>query len=505
MYVSFASARKRLDLRTATSLLDKLKEHDFTALTEGGGQWVRKALHPAESTIKAPRCPSHGTRPTATQEVTSTFVISAPEGSVPDSATWNAVIAIKNDPLAPVEIHTFYTGESSGGDFTAVNQAFAGTTPVLARHTKDQYADILSNFMESCEQYRVTALSLTGTFVGATLTDQGSIVSAQMSDPHMDGSMIATNVDAGVYTRAYLIGQSIPDSESLILGTSPYVSAARDGFYVPYKFLHPDRWYNTDNLACVIRTFNGWRSQPSGALIDTTKATIADIGGVPYPYGNTATGGFGLWLPPIDDGLSVTWIKSVAKTTTFRLTLRVAIEVMTRPASSLAPYADLPALPDEHAIAMYYEIASRMKDCYPSRDNDSGSLWGKIKNIAAGIWDTVSPTLATAVPQLAPVVSGVNLLRKVLPVGINAVAAKGQKTRITDDNGDLLDTAKADARAAARLLNNARSGAERAVTATKTRRRPKKKAAAPVADAQARPRHFKFKNGKLVAVDAGKV
>lgn len=452
-------------LSTTESLLDKLKSHDFTALTEGGAQWVRKALHPAEATVKAPRIPSRGTRPTAVQEITSTFVINPPAAAHQANDLWNAVIEMKNDPLCPLQVRSYWADDAAHADsFTCINQGFAGTSEVFAAHTRTDYHTVLTNFMDACEMYRTTAISVTGVFVGATLTDQGSIISAQMSDPHLEVNVTEPDADTGTVTLpGYFIAQEAPNSDALILGTTPYVVSAREGFYVPLKLREPEKWHRSDNVQVCARILNGWRN--SSGVLDLHYATFTHLGATPYPAGNSGPG-YQNWLPPLDDGLSVTWVRNVAASSSFRVTVRIAIECMTRPSSKLAPFTDLPALPDDHALAMYYEIASRMKDAYPAKDNDTGSLWNKIKNIAGGIWDAVSPALS-AVPGAGAVVSGVNLLRKVAPKAIQVFAERGAKKRITDDDGVLLPSAQADAAAAAKLLNSAAAGNEKAQAAIK--------------------------------------
>lgn len=397
------------ELETATlSLGQKLKAHDFTALTTGGEHWVRKALHPAEPTVKAPRIPSHGTRPTVTQETTMTFVMSPPaDSTVPGTGLWDGVIILKNDPLCPLEIQTMWQGSSQSQHQTAINQAFYDGAPV-ALHTHDQYAQVVSDFRDSCEMYRTTALSVTATYVGATIQDQGSIISAQMADPTVDVLSWTNNTEARPQmwmTRA--IAQAIPTSDTLILGTTPYVSNAKEGVYVPYKMDHPEVWHRSDEIRRMQRFLN----PPSPSELEWNSDSVEMY---PYPWGNyTGTRTFMPWLPPLDDGISVTWFRGVASSASYRIVLRISVEMMTRPESRFASFCEPPALPDDHAIAMYFEIVSRMKDAYPARDNANGSLWDKIKGIAKGVWKVASPALSMA--GMGGLVDGINTVAKLAP------------------------------------------------------------------------------------------
>lgn len=445
----------------ATSLKSKLDSYDYTATTEGGYQWLRKALHPAEETIKSPRMPCHGTHPTATQECTMTFVVESPDSTI--DSTWSARIAMKNDPLCPVEIYTVV--DSSPDDSirnTVLNQCFCPSEHApYGEHSDDTYAYVRNLFRESCEQYRTTALSVTGYFIGASLTDQGSIVSAQTSDSHQDFTVYAPEINH-VYAmpRGYAITQNIPTVDALMMGTNAYMSPAREGFYVPYKLGSVGRWFSSDNVAYCYRFGNIVHNR-----IDMATSTSMSQA---YPFGIT-TPATTVWLPPLDDAISVTHIRNVAKTTSFRLTVRIAIEMMTRPDSHLAAYTELPALPDEHALHMYSEIVSRMKDAYPAVDNSRGSLWRKVKDIASGVWDIVSPALANT--PLAPVAIAGNAVKELWPAAEKAFRKVGDKAR-----KQRVASAKAPKPAAA-MASAARSQSERASAngASKRKSRRKKK------------------------------
>lgn len=370
---------------------------------------------------------------------------------------------MKNDPLCPLEVITMDTYGDHIVHSTLLNQAYCGDIPVFGVHTQDQYQATLHEFRQSCEQYRTTALSVTGVFIGASLTDQGSIVSAQMSDPHVDMAYWPKEPDTRHDTgrlQLYGIGQPIPPSDIIILGTTPYVSSAREGFYVPYKMEDPDHWHNADNIHYVVR----FATDVDGS-INMSSAEYLN-----YPYGNGEHDNLFRWLPPLDEGVSVTWIKGLAKTTTFRITTRINIEVMTRPTSRLASFCEPPALPDEHAIAMYREIVTRMKDAYPAKDNDTGNLWNRIKAIASGLWDTVSPALAAALPGGKAIVTGVNMAKKYIPRAIDSLASRGKSSR------PALPAPKKQPKAKSSPLANAAASAKERAGAGSSRGRRNKKA-----------------------------
>lgn len=449
---------------TADSLSSKLSSYDYSATTEGGYQWLRKALHPADETIKSPRMPCHGVHPTATQECVMTFVLSAPSGG---DGTWSARLALKNDPLCPLDILTVQDGDDLVSKrYTVINQCYcSAAAKPFDEHTPAQYDYMLTRFRESCEAYRTTALSVTGYFVGASLTDQGSIVSAQTSDSHQDFTLWA-NLDNDhpiAMPRAWCACQAIPTVDTMLMGTNAYLSPAREGFYVPYKLGSVGKWFSTDNIAYCFR-FNNTLDQRR----DLTSLTNEQM----YPHGYQAPLNEP-WLPPIDDNISVTHIRNVASTTSFRITVRIAIEVMTRPDSNLAAFAELPALPDDHALHMYDEIASRLKDAYPGRDNANGTLWRKIKDIAGGLWDTVSPALSAA--GLGPIVAAGNAVKTLWGPAENAllgIAGKAKAARRQAQKSQ--KPASPIEKQQAQLASSAASKAERASAEPAEQMRPLK-------------------------------
>lgn len=450
------------------SLKEFLEKHDYAATTEGGYQWLRKALHPADSTIKAPRAPSHGTRPTATQECTVTFQVDAPTAD-PDEPTapWRLGLFLKNDVLCPLQV--FKANETLNHPertwFTCINQCFSGgIQPVAHDRPVDEFRQLVNSLRAAAEQYRLNALSVTATFIGATLTDQGSVISAQMADAHQDLSTHEVHqqvVRSGVSIPGVLLPQLVPSSDSMVMGAAPYVTRAKEGVYVPYKIQCPGVWRSTDDLRRVCR---------AETAMENKLSAWHDFNALSYPDGNMDPDETpGIWYAPGDDNLSATWFTGLARTTSFRVTYRISIEVMTRPDSVLAPFCELPALPDEHALAMYYEIASRMKDGYPAVDNEKSTLLTKIREIARGIWDITSPALALAVPGAGPILKaavdyGVPALGQV----VKAVRKRGRQKALR--NKAVVQLVSTPARLPKRMtkierqaVSMARSAMERAV------------------------------------------
>jgi hypothetical protein len=208
----------------------------------------------------------------------------------------------------------------------------------------------------------------------------------------------------------------------MIAGTSPYITSAREGVYMPMKMEHPEIWKRTDDVRLMYRGIDNIYFNGQGYTDEGFRNAYHAL-----PSGNTDSAGHAAaWLPPVDDNLGVIWFRGLATATSFRCALRIGLEMMTRPESSFASFAELPALPDPHAIAMYYEISSRMADAYPARDNADGSLWDKIKEVAGKVWKIASPILSMT--PLAPFATLGNGIGETVNFVEGLVKSKKKKT-----------------------------------------------------------------------------
>lgn len=444
-----------------------------------------KALHPADHTLKAERVPASSRYPTVAQEVISTFDVTKPEwGSVhelPD--IWSLKIVTRTDPLVPTEVWAcpgVATATAPDGWFfvgSVINQSFWKSTPAFGVHTADELHAARSQFARSCETYRVTALSTTGVFVGATMTDQGSIVSAQCIDEprtmaYFPSSYIPSTgytIPANMSTLAEIWYDQLPAMSTASMGTSPYVAPAREGWYAPQKLLVPGHWKKTNQLVyCGRLPVSAMETADVPAF--PVSSSDAAISIVPYPYieGNN---GAALWLPPCDDGVSVTYVSGIYKTTTFRITLRLCLEMGCIPTSDLAPFCDLTTPPDALALDLYNEIIKETKDAYPAADNDFGTFFGKVKNIAAKIVRVIEPVANIAAGAGVPFAGTVAAMAK----GINAA---GEQYLTSKAAREQAATLRAEAAAAAANKAMKQLKAEKAQNTPRFARLKKRAAAA---------------------------
>lgn len=394
-----------------------------------------KALHPAEHALKAESVPASSRYPTVVQETISTAELKCPEAIMGDgTGTWCMKIVTHTNPLVPVEIwaDTTATGSYEYWMGSFLNQTFAPTIDSFKNHSGAEFEAALNDFGESCEAYRITALSTTGVFVGASLTDQGSIVSGQFYDGHQQCFYPVDHTDdPSIMALAEPWVNKLPSMSALSMGTLPYVAAAKEGWYAPQKLLCPGAFHRTDDLC-----FRGRYD------VDGFNSPMKDLTSIrPFPF-STISGvsptGMHYFLRDCDDGCSVTYVTGLAKTTTFRCTLRLCLELGVSPTSRFASFARPVPPPDDIAIELYQEVVKELVDAYPAEYNDLGKFFDKIKGVVRRVAGVLEPVAgiasAVGVPYASVVKSvlhGVNSdIREYIddPEGLKADAMRAKAT-----------------------------------------------------------------------------
>lgn len=377
-------------------IYEELKNHKMVALTTSGERWVRKALHPADHALKAQRAPGVSTTPTASQETITVFEIKPPTNHTAGK-TWGFRVLMNSDPFCPITTMNWDTGGNVDDLATCFNVAFVNPTiPTYGYHSHEQYVAVAENIQAAGEEYRVNGMSITGTFVGATVTDQGTIVAGQYSDPYIylvhHPTVFPSHETGEKPIRAWV--NPYQPLNKLTAGTQPYVTHAKKGFYMPLKIDQTHHWCRTDNLC-------------PGTRIEITSETYLN-GGQATPLVSGEHWGTP-WFDPVDTTAGCIIAEGLDETTTFRMTLRISIEMKTQPSSSYTPFAEEPVPPDPFALAMYTQIMGRMCDAYPSDDNDLNELWDKIQDIAKKVWKIADPalTLMSLIPPVAPIAGAI--------------------------------------------------------------------------------------------------
>lgn len=375
-----------------------LENKDLPTRSDAGRRWLIKALHPAEASIKAPKAPGTSRYPTVVQEIVSTFQLDPPSG-ITSAQTWEGRVVVHSDPLNPLEFFSAITGgvESFKGSY--LNQAFFKSDDCFKVHTIDEIGACYQSFTQACETFRVNALSTTGVFVGATMTDQGSILASQFVDCTRNVSIVDSAKDCQILGNVWV--DPLPTMSEAALGQRPYVADAREGWYCPQKMTQPGHWQRTNDIAL------------RGRLLTPGNPTSFDEGECqkwPITYG--ATTGMAVWVRTYDDSCSQIFMKGLSATTSFRVTIRMVIEMGVTPNNDFASFATDPAYPDESAYGLYMTIVNELQDAYPADYNDLGRLWGKVKQIAKRVAGFVDPIAGIAAAVGVPFASTVQGIAK---------------------------------------------------------------------------------------------
>lgn len=424
-----------------------LENKDLPTRSDAGRRWLIKALHPAEASIKAPKAPGTSRYPTVVQEIVSTFQLNAPP-SITATQTWDGRIVVHSDPLNPLEFFHGVTGDTEYFNGSYLNQAFFKSDSAYKVHTLAELGECYDSFTHACETYRVNALSTTGVFVGATMTDQGSVLASQFVDCTRDISMTGGDKECRILGNVWV--DPLPSMSEAALGQRPYVGDAREGWYCPQKMSQPGHWQRTNDIA-----MRGRLMLPD----NPASFDMADCQNWPITQGHQS--GMSLWVRTYDDSCSQIFLKGLSATTSFRVTLRMVIEMGVTPNNDFAAFATDPAYPDESAYGLYMTIVNELQDAYPADYNDLGRLWGKVKTIAKRVASFVDPIAGIAAAVGVPFASTVQGIAK----GVAGDAKKfinakedGLKAAVDELKAEkkALDAAKAEKQR--RLAGAARAG-----------------------------------------------
>lgn len=366
--------------------------------SDAGRRWLTKALHPAEASIKAPKAPGASRYPTTVQEVVSTFQIYPPSG-LTTADTWDFRVVTHTDPLCPLEVFSNRTGstdETLAGCY--FNQAFLKSTDAFKLHSNEEVEAIYHAFQQACETYRVNALSTTGVFVGPTVEDQGSVLASQFIDSTRDYSYSpGSGMIYGPIANLWV--DKLPAMSEASMGQRPYISDARNGWYCPQKLDQPGHWARTNDVALRGRV-----------VAPDNPAEITNASVVRWPQTLTQSVGTTLWPRLYDNSACQIFVKGLSIHTSFRVTVRLVLEMGVTPSNDFAPFASDPAPPDPVAYELYTSICNELMDGYPSDYNDLGKIWGKIKNVAskvAGFIDPIAGIASAAGVPFAKAIQGI--------------------------------------------------------------------------------------------------
>lgn len=385
--------------------------------TVEGSAWLMKALHPADNQPPWAGVPTGESEPTVVMEYEAVTRI------VPNAAavgSWVAYLNMLPNPVQPLSaLSTDSVGDLSWG---LINPSFYESGGSSA----------VSKLRDVATHWRMTHMAITAELDAPALSNQGSVVSAQIpwisqklnaSWINLVDAPVAGDVGRLIVARHIEVvdqDQNQIGYERLAAKPLSYSGLAKDGVYQVLKIDPHTPFQPTWDTTTLVPKANSAAGGAYGISRSTLipKTTYNDI--FPFYRGNlpAADRFIGTFINPSVQwqlsgsespgmpqplfGRTCFYNMSVAAALTIRV--RWGVEYLVHPTSVLAP-AMKPAVPlDELALATYCRMAAVEPDAYPASYNS----WDDLSKFLRKIYTSIKPTLSflTAAPGPVGLVAG---------------------------------------------------------------------------------------------------
>ena len=339
-----------------------------------GKDWLVKALHPSDPMTEIVGIPDQSTMSTACLNWQVQPVIAPASGAV---GTWSADITLWPDPAMPLRwAVTDSVGTRADCQYTS---QLGGT-----------YVDAFNALTSNAERWRLAYLGATLYVDAPALSDQGSIVAAQVP---IEGEVVSCAVLSGSLNmgsaRAMRFQASdVPSFGSLVQMPNAYTSQAKFGAYMPLRLgANHQRWFSQ---ADTVNDATGWPVSGHGYTIPSAGS---DAGAVAcgWPYTSGVSAYLNTTLPaiwgmrrfyPINENVGHICLTNLSVSTRITVVVRMGLEVQCCPNSIWAPMLRPSPAYDREATEAYFRISRELKDAYPADYNDLGKLWDVLKDAA---------------------------------------------------------------------------------------------------------------------------
>jgi hypothetical protein len=463
---------------TATRLAHELKNHGWdpsSLRNRDAAAWVGAALDPADSVGMNGAVlgiPDHNDQPSTCiwwrqlEQLSANSALALGTGD-----TWDFDMLTFEGPYLlaagqqrkssdPTKYYNFWITNSQFnfqplGGSSGPGPYFYQSSPDVDGNTNTVIVDEETNWQQNVASYRPVGSSVTAEFVGATLTDQGTIAVAQL--PTMwakrgygntaaqllaqpgtapttlrSTSMATSFADAtwGTSTETGISGLTdqstvVPkiDTIMMVAPASRTWKASR-GAYIPLRYQQPTFEYtNAFGAGEVYRFVHPWGSSalPPGMA----------------PSG-PASGGAHAFAPMSTLMRSgAICARGLAPTTSFSLCFRTGVEILPSPGSPWSANLTPSCVPEDAAVEAYFKLRHSLPDAFESSWNMLGlvskTLGAATKAIGKAVAPKPSPQPETAMPanqnkgpgrgaQLAG-----NLANKLVTKGVSALAGRRKK------------------------------------------------------------------------------
>lgn len=372
----------------------KMRELIGPQLSTGSGtDWLIKALHPSDPLTEVRGIPDQSSMPTTLLNWQSDVVIRPTPGA---TGTWSADLTLLPDPCM--------FGRWKATDNQGTTYGFQLNSQLSPTGT---YGECLRVLLAGAERWRLAYAGVTIYQDGPTLSDQGTVVAAQVPmEPRIfAASATATTPNGDPISCAaapvqVFQAEDVPNYADLVRMPNAYFSQSKYGCYMPLKLgTNHQRWCSAKDLV--------WDGTSWPVVHATTPAEYPIIPAVTtfagFPYGandasatNQTCAFFeyanGTWSPIgatrsrlMNENVAHACFQNMSTETRLVAYFRFGVEIQCLPSSVYSPYLKLSPPYDQAAIESYYRISRELKDAYPADYNDLGKLWGVIKSVAAKV------------------------------------------------------------------------------------------------------------------------
>jgi hypothetical protein len=387
--------------------------------TDSGRDWCLKALHPSDPLTEVRGIPDRSAVPSAFINYQSVFNLSPAAGA---TGTWAFDGTLLPHPVGFMNINKLDSVGSSFHDF--MNGQLTGAT-----HTTK-----VATFRGLAERWRLAYMAVTIHQDGPALSDQGTIVVAQVPCKPRTTSVSCKTV-GNVLQHSVLLESyqtnDIPDYDYSQALPNAYFNNSRQGAYVPLKLTKTcQQWHGTEDtvgntgqnvgdvgglngIATALETTNGMCSFPFTNLGRAYSATGVDI------IGETT-------VKLCNDVVAHISGRNLSVATSFTFFVRAGFEIQVEPHSVYAPNIKLSPPHDKTALNAYFAIAREMKDAYPADYNDLGKIW----DVISGVAKSVAPALSMIPGFGMPLSAAVGGAASVGDMIRNAISDRAEKSRV---------------------------------------------------------------------------
>lgn len=407
--------------------------------TPTGRDWCIKALHPSDPLTEVRGIPDHSAHPSVLQNYQMTYRFTCDPGAV---GTWGFESVILPNP---VQFAVIKVTDSVGSRYLyPLNSQLSGAT-VLTK---------TNDFIGQAQRWRLAYMGATAYLDAPALSNQGSIVAAQVPLEYYYTSRTGKIRTGGItYSACGLrvgvtTAEDVPDFTKTQSMPNAYFGRAEHGAYIPLKLTETCQdWVGAKDMFLPADDGVDKTTLPGGAgngeyiFIGTT----GSAGG--WPLYTTACAGtqwgatytdsdnlLGDAVTPLLNGVVAhLCAQNISVSGSFTIFFRVGIEMQVVPGSNMASHQKLAPPYDQAALDAYYAISRELKDAYPVEYNDLGKIWDVISSIAktvAPMIPVVGPAIGLA-SNIGDAVKGaiVASRRRGLPA---AVEGRGNTTSLAD-------------------------------------------------------------------------